>query len=171
MDRLTAVEQSIYAEAELSGLFNFFAMAFYSKGPLQDLFYRLARAEANHAVLLEFEKWRIVREEIDGASITYDDQSLLRHMKKFDNYRASLVTPPEIKHTVELAVKAENAALNFHEDRIFIADFGISDNAVQFLVRSEERHMEILEGLAAAADPDAYIKGLDLAVLDELPLE
>lgn len=154
-------------EAGLSDLFSVFAASFYSQPQAQAFWEKMARAEASHAILLEFEKWRIVREDLDSAAIRYDDPSLVRLMKKLDEIRASIVHPPDLKQTLELALKAENMALEFHNDRIFIEDFGVSDQVVQLLVSVEELHCEVLEKLAAAPDPLNALSSVDLSSLDQ----
>lgn len=171
MNRLTAVEQSIYAEVQLSELFTVFATAFYSQPEAQAFWERLARAEAYHVLLLEFEKWRIVREDLDNAVVQYDDASLLRQMKKFDEIRSAVVLPPDLKKTLEFALQAEGMALTFHGDRIFIDDFGVSDQVVQLIAANEDVHQEIITKLAGETDPIAAIKGMDISVLDPPPLE
>ena len=166
MDRLSAVEQSIYAESELSELFNTFATAFYDLAPAQAFWERMAGDERDHVLLLVFEKWRIVREDLDGARVSYDDPTLLRLMKVFDDLRASFVHPPDLKQALQLALKAEEKVLTFHEDRIFIDDFGLSDQVVNTLVGQEERHREALEKLLAAADSAQAISEFELSSLD-----
>jgi hypothetical protein len=170
VDRLTAVEQSIFMEAGLSELFTTFATSFYSLPEAQAFWEKMARAEANHAILLEFEKWRLVREELD-AGVRYDDPALIRQMKRLDDLRASIIHPPDLKQTIAIALKAENMALDFHNDRIFIAEFGVSDRIVTHLVSAEDLHRETLEKLAAAADPRAVIQQRDLDALDQPPPE
>ena len=61
MNRWTAVEQSIFVEAQLSELFSAFATSFYNIPEAQQLWERMAGSEADHAMLLVFEKWRIVK--------------------------------------------------------------------------------------------------------------
>lgn len=171
MDRLSALEQSIYVEAELAQLFNSFAIAFYKMPDVQELWERLAKGEAAHVLMLEFEKWRIVREELGEANVSYDDQALLLQMKKFDDMRGAIVHPLEFIQAIEIAVKAEESAMDFHDDRIFMEDVGVSDTVVQAIVEMEEKHRETLDKLASASDPVAAVKKIELAGLEEVPSE
>jgi len=171
VDRLTAVEQSIFMEAGLSELFSVFATSFYTMPAAQAFWEKMARAEANHALLLEFEKWRLVREELDGPGIRYDDPALIRQMKRLDDLRASIVHPPDLKQSISIALKAENMALDFHNDRIFIEQFGVSDRVISHLVAAEDLHREALEKLAAAPDPGVALADVDLDALDQPPPE
>jgi hypothetical protein len=171
VNRWTAVEQSIFVEAQLAELFNSFATSFYNVPEAQRFWESMAGSEADHAMLLVFEKWRIVREDIDSAVIRYDDQSLLRQMKTFDDLRAAVVHPPEFKQTLEIALKAENMALEFHGNQIFIADVGVSDRVLQILADTEEIHREVLEQLINSSDPVAAVKEMDLSRIREVPAE
>jgi hypothetical protein len=166
VDRLEAVEQSIYVEVELAQIFSSFALAMYQKPECQAFWERAAKAHADHVAMLEIEKWRIVREDLDGARIVYDDKSLLKEFKRFDEIRGSIVHPVEFKSSVEIALRALQRAENFHADRIFLADFGIAEEMVQALDKTNTRQREVIESLAAAADPAGQVSSLDLAGLD-----
>ena len=106
-----------------------------------------------------------------GSTIRYDEPSLLRQMKTFDDLCAAVVHPPELKQTLEIALKAENMALEFHGNQIFIADVGVSDRALQVLADTEEIHREILEQLISSSDPAAAIKEMDLSRIVEVPAD
>jgi len=168
VDRLTAVEQSIYMEVELSQLFNTLALALYQQAPIMEFWQRMSRSEADQALALEFEKWRIVREDLDHARIIYDDPALLKAFQRFDKLRSAVVHPLEVKQSLELGLKAENMVLDFQADRILIADFGISDHVLTVIVETEERHREALERLLAASDPTAELEKIELAGLDTI---
>ena len=166
MDRLNAIEQSIFAEAEVADLYRELATAFYLLPAVQDFWQRLARSEAGHVLLLEFEKWRMVREEPAGQ-VKYADPALLRQMKKFDDLRASLVHPLEFKPALAVALKAEEHCLRFHEERILLEEVGVTEAVLQAIVDSEAEHMAVLNELIAATDPAASLAGIDLGRLGD----
>lgn len=168
MDRLLAIEQSIYAESELSALFNYFATAFYNNPEFMDFWAKMARSEANHAMALTLEKWRVVREEIDSANVKYEEEALIKQMGRFDKLRQEVVMPAEIDQVLDIAIKAEQTALHFHDQRIFLEGFAPSDATLQFIVDGEEFHMEILGKLKSADDKMKALNELDLSSLDEM---
>ncbi len=165
MDTLTALDQSIYAETELSNLFAYFATAFYDKPAAQAFWEELARVEAEHSKLLNFEKWRLARGATDSNLVRYDDPALLKQMQKFDDYRSDLALPAELPVACKIAIRAERSALTFHNDRIFIVDFGVTDQALEKLVGDEEVHLEVLAEIANSDDPLKTLEDFDPARL------
>jgi hypothetical protein len=171
VDRWNAIEQSIFAEAEVADLFKSFATAFYALPAAQDFWQRMARAEAGHVLMLEFDKWRMVREELDLAQVKYADPALLRQFKKFDEIRGVLIHPPAFPQALAVALKAEESCLLFHDDRIFIEDFGVSDGVISALMATEEEHQAILKELLAAPDPMAALSSIDLSRIGDYMIE
>ena len=166
MDRLNAIEQSIFAEAEVADLFRELVTTFYPLPAVQDFWQRLARAEAGHVLALEFEKWRMVREEPAGQ-VKYSDPALIRQLKKFDDLRASLVHPPDFKQALAVALKAEDYCQRFHDERIMLEVVGVTDAVLQALVDSEAEHLAVINKLLAADDPVAALATIDLVRLGD----
>jgi len=166
VDRLTAIDQSIFMETQLSALFNHFSMACYDRPEISRFWAKMAMSEAAHLTMIEYEKWRVAREELDTGRIKFDDPALLRQMKKFDRLRDEVVVPAEPKKTFELGLRAEEDALEFHENRIFIAEFELAENVLQALVEDEDFHHDLLMKLSELDDPEAHLKACDLSPLD-----
>jgi hypothetical protein len=166
VDRLSAIEQSIFAEAEVADLFRELATTFYSLSAVQDFWQRLARSEAGHVLMLEFEKWRMAREESAGL-VKYSDPALLRQMKKFDDLRGSLVHPPEFKQALAVALKAEEFCQRCHDERIMLEEVGVTDSMLQAMVDAEAERLAVINELIAAADPVAALATIDLGRLGD----
>jgi hypothetical protein len=166
VDRLSAVEQSIYVEVELHQIFGSFALALYNDPAAQTLWRRLGDVHADIIAALSAEKWRIVREDLDAARITYGDESLLREFKRFDSLRGAIVHPVTAKAALELAAKALDMAAIFHDDRIMIADFGLAENLIRAIGEGLNRQMETIAELRTAPDLKAASAQLDLEKLD-----
>lgn len=170
MDRLNAIEQSIFAEAEVADLCRELATTFYQQPTVQEFWLRLARAESGHVLMLEFEKWRMAREESE-AQVKYSDPALVRQMKKFDDLRGSLVHPPDFKQALAVALKADEHCLRFHDERILLEDVGVNDAVVQAIVDAEAEHQAVFAELLAAPDPVAHLATLDLNRLGDFTID
>ena len=74
--------------------------------------------------------------------------------------------PAELDQVIDIAIKAEEQALDFHDKRIFLEDLAPTDPALHYLVEGEEFHMELLGKLKTASDPVKVLDGLDMSLLD-----